>query len=143
MLKWQLFKCFSKLNGCDCNYINANFKTDKIRAVFYWTASNISYDVPGMFDLNVNETVPEKIKALKGEKRSLCSLCCRFYDLAQKGNSVLYYRRVHQTVRKVSSLAHAWTAAKINNKWYVFDPTWGAGYVNNGFFKKLNNSYFR
>jgi hypothetical protein len=45
------------------NYINANFKTetDKIRAVFYWTASNISYDVPGMFDLNVNETVPEKI----------------------------------------------------------------------------------
>jgi hypothetical protein len=61
------------------NYINANFKTetDKIRAVFYWTASNISYDVPGMFDLNVNETVPEKIAKLK-VKRSLCSLCCRF-----------------------------------------------------------------
>jgi hypothetical protein len=36
-------------------------KQKLIRAVFYWTASNISYDVPGMFDLNVNETVPEKI----------------------------------------------------------------------------------
>ncbi|MDI1305961.1 MAG: hypothetical protein PSX42_14120, partial [bacterium] len=29
------------------NYINSNFRTDndKIRAIFYWTASNISYDM--------------------------------------------------------------------------------------------------
>jgi hypothetical protein len=135
-----------KLNGCDCKlYANFKTETDKIRAVFYWTASNISYDVPGMFDLNVNETVPEKIaKALKGEKEFVLIMLSFLMILLKSGNSVLYYRRVHQTVRKVSSLAHAWTAAKINNKWYVFDPTWGAGYVNNGkFFKKLNNSYFK
>jgi hypothetical protein len=73
-------------SSTDANYINANFKTetDKIRAVLL-DSINISYDVPGMFDLNVNETVPEKIaKALK-EKRSLCSLCCRFNDLAKVG----------------------------------------------------------
>ena len=31
-------------------YIQANFQSeeDKIRAVFYWTASNISYDVTAM-----------------------------------------------------------------------------------------------
>ena len=34
------------------NYINENFKSEdeKIRAVFYWTASNISYDVPNMYE---------------------------------------------------------------------------------------------
>jgi hypothetical protein len=58
MLKWQLFQVLlASSTDAIANYINANFKTetDKIRAVFYWTASNISYDVPGMFDLNVNE----------------------------------------------------------------------------------------
>ncbi|HEX9152985.1 MAG TPA: hypothetical protein VF842_12925, partial [Flavobacterium sp.] len=45
---------------------------------------------------------------------------------------------------KVANLAHAWCAAKIDNKWYLFDPTWGSGYVNNGkFFKKLNEKYFK
>jgi hypothetical protein len=130
------------------NYINANFKTetDKIRAVFYWTASNISYDVPGMFDLNVNETVPEKIaKALKRRKGVCAHYAVVFNDLAQKVGIQSYIIEGYtKQYGKVSSLAHAWTAAKINNKWYVFDPTWGAGYVNNGkFFKKLNNSYFK
>jgi hypothetical protein len=44
------------------NYINVISKQKPTKLeLFYWTASNISYDVPGMFDLNVNETVPEKI----------------------------------------------------------------------------------
>jgi hypothetical protein len=83
------------------NYINANFKTetDKIRAVFYWTASNISYDVPGMFDLNVNETVQKKLPNVK-RRKGVCAHAVVLMILLKKGNSVLYYRRVHQTVRK-------------------------------------------
>jgi hypothetical protein len=75
-------------SSTDANYINANFKTetDKIRAVFYWTASNISYDVPGMFDLNVNETVPEKIaKALKGEKEFVLIMLSFLMILLKRG----------------------------------------------------------
>jgi transglutaminase/protease-like cytokinesis protein 3 len=33
--------------------------------------------------------------------------------------------------------------AKIDGSWYIFDPTWGAGYVNKYFIKKLNNAYFK
>jgi hypothetical protein len=45
---------------------------------------------------------------------------------------------------KVGNLAHAWNAAKIDGKWYIFDPTWGSGYVDKGkFFKKMNNIYFK
>jgi transglutaminase-like putative cysteine protease len=76
MLKWQLFQVLpASSTDAIANYINANFKTetDKIRAVFYWTASNISYDVPGMFDLNVNETVPEKIAKTLKKRKGVCA----------------------------------------------------------------------
>ena len=26
---------------------------------------------------------------------------------------------------------HEWCAAKVSGKWYMFDPTWGAGFVEN------------
>jgi transglutaminase/protease-like cytokinesis protein 3 len=29
-------------------------------------------------------------------------------------------------------MSHAWCASKIDNQWYIFDPTWVSGYVNNG-----------
>ena len=138
----------TKSTDAIANYINANFKTetDKIRAIFYWTASNISYDVPGMFDFNANETAPEKIaKTLKTRKGVCTHYAAVFNELSQKVGIQSYIIEGYtKQYGKVSSLAHAWTAVKINSKWYVFDPTWGAGYVNNGkFFKKLNNSYFK
>jgi transglutaminase/protease-like cytokinesis protein 3 len=34
----------------------------------------------------------------------------------------------------VDTMSHAWSASKIDNHWYIFDPTWGSGYVNNGSF---------
>jgi transglutaminase/protease-like cytokinesis protein 3 len=30
-------------------------------------------------------------------------------------------------------MSHAWCASKIDNQWYIFDPTWGSG-LNNGKF---------
>lgn len=129
-------------------YINANFKTetDKIRAAFYWTSSNISYDVANMFAVNFNETVQQKIAKTLKTKRGVCiHYAVVFNELSQK-IGIQSYKIEGYTKQngKVSDLAHAWTAAKIDKKWYVFDPTWGAGYVNNGkYSKKLNNVYFK
>ncbi|MFV8370936.1 transglutaminase domain-containing protein [Flavobacterium sp. LB2P74] len=129
-------------------YINANFETetDKIRAVFYWTTSNISYDVANMFVVNFNETVQEKIAKTLRTKKGVCiHYAVVFNELAQKTGIQSYIVEGYTKQNgKVSDLAHAWIAAKIDKKWYVFDPTWGSGYVNNGrFFKKINNYYFK
>jgi hypothetical protein len=54
--------------------INAHFQTEdnKIRAVFYWTASNISYDVDKMVALNNKEALENNsTKILKSKKRSV------------------------------------------------------------------------
>lgn len=129
-------------------FINANFKTetDKIRAVFYWTASNISYDVANMYSVNFNETAQEKIAKTLKTKRGVCiHYAVVFNELSQKIGIQSYIIEGYTKQNgKVSDLAHAWTAAKIDKKWYVFDPTWGSGYVNNGrFSKKINNYYFK
>ena len=127
-------------------YINSNFKTetDKIRAVFYWTASNISYDVANMFAVNFNETEQEKIARTLKTKKGVCiHYAVVFNELSQKTGIQSYIIDGYTKQNgKVSDLAHAWIAAKIDKKWYIFDPTWGSGYVNNGrFYKKINNYY--
>lgn len=129
-------------------YINDNFKSenDKIRAVFYWTASNISYDVKNAFSLNPNQTATEKIeKALKTKKGVCIHYAEVFNAISNKvGIKSLIIEGYTKQNGKISPLPHAWCAANIDNKWYVFDPTWGSGYLNNGVFaKKINNYYFK
>ena len=128
-------------------YIDANFKkdTDKIRAAFYWIASNIRYNVANMYAVNYNESVEDKINgALKSKKGVCIHYAAIFNELAYKMRIQSYVIEGYNKQNgKVGDLAHAWNAAKVDNKWYLFDPTWASGYVNNGqFFKKLNNVYF-
>lgn len=130
-------------------YINNNFKTenDKIRAVFYWTASNISYDVKNMFTVNFEETDQDRItKSLKSKKGICINYALIFNEISNKIGIQSYvisgYTR--QNGKVGDDLSHAWCAAKIDNKWYLFDPTWGSGFVNKGTYtKKINNYYFK
>jgi hypothetical protein len=130
------------------NFINANFKTenDKIRAVFYWTSSNISYDVKNMFAVNSNETPQDRIvKTLKTKKGICGDYAAIFNEIATLVGvkSVIISGYTKQN-GKIATLSHAWCAAKIDSKWYIFDPTWGSGSLINGkFVKKINNYYFK
>jgi transglutaminase/protease-like cytokinesis protein 3 len=130
------------------SYINANFKTenDKIRAVFFWTASNISYDVANMFAVNLEETPQDRIiKTLKTKKGICGDYAIIFNEIAKLvGVKSFVVRGYTKQNGKVDVLSHAWCAAIIDNKWFLFDPTWGSGFVtNNKFIRKLNNSYFK
>ncbi len=129
-------------------YINANFKTetDKIRAVFYWTASTISYDVDNMFTTSAAETSQDKITKTLRTKKGVC------IDYAEVFHEITHFLGLQSYIVQgytkqngsIGQLSHAWCAAKIDNKWYLFDPTWGAGGINRGVFvKKMNNSYFK
>ncbi|MFV8368468.1 transglutaminase domain-containing protein [Flavobacterium sp. LB2R40] len=129
-------------------YITLNFKTDtdKIRAAFYWTSSNISYNVANMYAVNFQESTQEKIARTLKTKRGVCIHYAEVLNALSEKIGIQSYIIQGYTKQngKVGNLAHAWTAARIDKKWYVFDPTWGSGYVNNGqFSKKLNNLYFK
>ena len=129
-------------------YINANFTTDedKVRAVFYWTASTISYDVKNMLVDNSSETSQEKItKTLKSHKGVCIHYAEVFHAIVDDlGIKNFIIEGFTKQEGKINNLAHAWCAVAIAGKWYLVDPTWGSGGVRNGVFvKKLNNNYFK
>ena len=130
------------------NYINENFKseTEKIRAVFYWTASNISYDVPNMYEPNFLDSPEVKIANTLKSRKGVCIHYAEvFNDIANKVNVKTYIISGYtKQDGQIATIGHAWCASKINEKWFLFDPTWGSGFIEGKkFTKKLNNSFFK
>ena len=129
------------------DYINANFTTgpDKVRAIFTWTASNISYDVPNMFAMNFNETREEKIKRTMKTRVGVCeNYAAIFNDICGKcgltSEIVVGYTR---QPAYTSFVRHGWNAVKVNGQWQLFDPTWGSGVImDDKFVPKINDEYF-
>lgn len=129
-------------------YISSNFKTpnDKIRAAFIWTATNISYDVVNMLNQDPTQTEDTKIKSALETKKGVCMhYAAVFNDLANKiGVRTYVVQGYTKQYGKIATLGHAWCASQLDGKWFLFDPTWGSGYVENQkYVKKLDNSYFK
>ena len=130
------------------DYISSNFKTsnDKIRAVFFWTASNIGYDVVNMLNQDPNQTEEFKIKSALDSRKGVCMhYAAVFNDLANKvGVRTYVVEGYTKQFGKIATLGHAWCASQLDGNWFLFDPTWGSGYVlNQNYVKKLNNSFFK
>jgi hypothetical protein len=44
----------------------------------------------------------------------------------------------------IMPMAHSWVAAELGGEWFLFDPTWGAGYVvDNHFVKHFNPTFYK
>jgi hypothetical protein len=130
------------------NFINTNFKTDKekARAIFIWIASNIEYDVANMFAINFYATKEDKIEKALKTKKGICENYATLFNEIATGCSIKSF--VIEGYTKQNGFAdyipHAWCAAYVDSAWYMFDPTWGSGYMNAGkFYKKINNAYFK
>jgi hypothetical protein len=129
-------------------FFNASFSTDKdkVRAIFIWLASNIQYDMDNMFAINFYEPIEDKIsKPLKTRKGICENYAVLFTDICTKSCIKSYVIEGYTKQNGFTDyIPHAWCAAKVDTTWFMFDPTWGSGYVNNGkFYKKINNDYFK
>jgi hypothetical protein len=130
------------------SYVISNFPSnkDKIRAIFIWTATNIQYDLENMFTENFYKKDEDKIsKPLKTRKGICENYAALFNDICLKSGIKSYVIEGYTKQNGFTDyIPHAWCAAFIDNSWYLFDPTWGSGYVKNGkFYKKINNEYFK
>jgi transglutaminase/protease-like cytokinesis protein 3 len=129
-------------------YIKANFHSneDKVRAAFIWVVSNIRYDVPNMYAINYYEKKEDKIAKPLQTRQGICeNYAALFTDICEKagipGFVVQGYVKINNQVPNIS---HAWSVARIDTGWYLFDPTWAAGYINNGVFvPKINNTFYK
>lgn len=144
----QLPDSMSRTTSGISKYITENFSTDKdkVRAIFIWVASNIQYDVENMFAIDFFETTQDKITKPLRSRKGICeNYALLFNDICSKSGIKSYV--VDGYVKQnglVVSLSHAWCAALIGGTWFLYDPTWGSGYVKDGrFVKKINNDYYQ
>lgn len=144
----QLPDSLSKTTDQIATYINSNFVTDKdkSRAIFIWLASNIQYDTDNMFAINFYEKKEEKIAKPLRTRKGICeNYASLFTDICNKSGIKSFVIEGYTKQNGFTDyIPHAWSAALIDTSWFLFDPTWGSGYVNGGkFFKKINNEYYK
>lgn len=123
----------------------------KYKLIFKWVTSNIRYDV----DLfNKNEKFQAKfrynpsklkkwngkyfqtaIKHLKTDRKSTCigysylinEMC---HEAGISCEIIEGHARGQYDFNEPRRIDHAWNAIKINNNWFLSDPTWGSGYLD-------------
>lgn len=130
------------------NYIHSNFFTqsEKVRAVFYWIAANISYDYNNLFSLSENQGADKEINEILNTRKGVCrDYSNLFADICGKvGMKAYVVDGYTKKDKRVIQNPHAWCAVLVDSIWYLTDPTWGAGYMEDTLFvKKLNNKYFK
>ena len=129
------------------DYIKMNFKTEKerIRAIYIWIATNINYDIENMYSVDFNNSDSAKINRPLQTRKGVCANYSALFDALCVKVNIRSYIIDGYTKQNgiVDNSSHAWCAAFVEGSWFLFDPTWGSGYVSNGkYYKKLNNSYF-
>lgn len=144
----QLPDSLTKNTDDIASYITANFKTDndKSRAIFIWIASNIQYDIDNMFAINFYEKKEQKISKPLRTRMGICeNYASLFTDICLKSGVKSFVIEGYTKQNGYTDyIPHAWSAALIDSSWFLFDPTWGSGYVNGGkFFRKINNDYYK
>ena len=129
-------------------YINSNFHTnkEKVRAIYIWLASIIEYDINNLYAINFYETMEEKIsKSLKTRKGICINYSALFNELCTKCGIKSYIITGYTEQYGFKDyIPHAWCSAYIDSVWYVFDPTWGSGYITDEgkFYRQVNEKYF-
>jgi len=142
---------------------------EKARAIFAWIAANIDYDVKafhkGSAPIRFTYSTEEELQRLLAEenerivrevlknRRGVCDGYSRlFLTLCEKsgieaeaidgfGRNTLEVRG--ESVLDISN--HTWNAVKLNDRWYLLDPTWASGYTDPGvtkFTRKFRQGFY-
>ena len=128
-------------------YISAHFDTpkDRVMAVYYWIANNISYDLDMLKAGHQQISNSERIKHTLTARRDVCQGYSEVFNSLCQGLGIPSVTISGYTRQKdkIMNLSHGWNAVLLDNKWYLMDPTWASGFVNNGSFtKKFSSDYF-
>jgi len=131
-------------------YINQHHETDKekITAIFCWLGHNIAYDVAKAADLSRSTTdFYDKGAAIRQTLTVRKGVCQDYAELMEAlcEKCGIKVHPAYGIVRKQDQIgeAHAWIIAWIDRQWRVYDPTWGAGYVNDDvFYQRFDTKFY-
>lgn len=124
---------------------------EKVRSFFVWMSENIAYDVdlfrryrPGTSLTIEPSEVLQKGKAVCQGYSDLFNALCQ--EVGIKSRLVPGYSKGFGNRNRTdfSNADHAWNSVLIEGEWYLLDPTWGAGGLNEKMQYKaeFNEKYF-
>lgn len=105
---------------------------DRVRAIYSWIARNIVYDVyPAYVPQHENRSEEEELQAvLDGRKGTCLQYTLLFEHLCREcGIDAYVVRGYNKRDKALLPDPHQWCVAQVEGTWYLFDPTWGAGRV--------------
>lgn len=151
------------------NKLTAHLETDveKFRAIYMWVCTNIENDYSlylqyerknkrfkndslkfSTWQADFKKTI---FRTLLEDQKTICTgyayLVKRLANLAGLECELIHgYGRTSTTdIDKLLGPNHSWNAVKLNNKWYLCDPTWASGKQHAetfGFTFQYNDGYF-
>ena len=115
-----------------------NFKDDTLQAVFSYITTNISYDPEFAGNIPEYHSYDEVLQDALDNKKGVCMHYAALFNavcakLGFESYIISGYTKFYN--QPVAALPHAWNAVRIKDEWFMFDPTWAAGYLLNGKFQ--------
>ena len=130
-------------------YIDTHAKTesDKLKDLYTWITTKMSYNVYPTF-ISVNEKRDENkeiLQALRSREGVCRHFALIFREVSERMDIPAFFIEGYtKSNGTVTPEPHAWCAALIGRQWYLYDPTFGMGYVSNyRFVRKPNYRYCR
>lgn len=114
----------------------------RLKLLHDYVADRIAYDVPA---LRAPRIPPQSAEKALREGKAVCSGYALLMQALGKAADleIVYVVGVSRDMDgSVPGIGHAWNAAKVDDKWYLIDVTWDAGYVDgDDFTKKYTADY--
>ncbi|MEO7049842.1 MAG: transglutaminase domain-containing protein, partial [Ferruginibacter sp.] len=121
--------------------------SSRVLAIYDWITNHISYDVARMQQLKNNpQGEPQTVADVLKSRSAVCQGYADLFTALCKnlGINALVVGGYAKTNGKVMDMAHAWVVAQLKGEWFLFDPTWGAGYLNNNqFVKRISYEFYK
>ncbi len=123
-----------------------SFEGDKAFAIYRWVASNIRYDASYKLTWE-NQSSDSVFLNRRGVCTGFSQLFARIASSCNlKVVRIIGYAKGSSYVSGMvfEKENHVWNAVCIENKWYLLDATWGAGYENSRgeFVQSFDRDYF-
>lgn len=129
-----------------------NTDVERFRAIYMWVCTNISNDYnlytkntrkrhryindPVLLDTWNAEFKKEIFRQLVENKQTICTgyayLVKEMANLADIECEIVhgYGKTSTMNVDNITTPNHSWNAVRLNNKWYLCDPTWASGLID-------------
>ncbi len=125
---------------------------ERFRAIYMWVCTNISNDYnlysknsrkrnrflndPILLETWNTEFKKEIFKQLVENKKTICTgyayLVKEMANIANIECEIVhgYGKTSTMNIDNITAPNHSWNAVKLNNKWYLCDPTWASGLID-------------